>query len=71
MAPAGCLKLSSVVAFEKSSMQRELRLAAMLILFVTVENASVEFFIRKVKDEVDIIEHWTDISLGFIQNQRE
>ena len=43
----------------------------MLILFVIVENASVEFFIRKVQDEVEIIEHWTDISLGFIQNQRE
>ena len=71
MAPAGCLKLSSVVAFEKSSMRRAGRLAAVLMFFVTVENASVELFIRKVQDEVDIIEHWTDISLGFIQNQRE
>ena len=41
----------------------------MLMFFVTVENAGEECFIRKVQDEVDIIEHWTDISLGFIQNQ--
>ena len=45
-APAGCLRLTSVEAWAKSSMCRNGFFDVMDIGFVMVENARVEFFIR-------------------------